>query len=244
MKRVVVIPARLDSTRLKNKLLLELDGKSIIQRVYEQCLLSTKIEKVFIAVDDQKLKDHCQTFSKNVIITSKHHQSGTDRIAEAIQKIDCDVVINVQGDEPFIDPSLIDQLSDCFNDDTVKMCSAMVKITSAEAIKNPNNVKVVTDKNLNALYFSRQAIPFYREGKQEEKTQDYFKHIGIYGYKKPFIQKFSKMNQTPLENAEKLEQLRVLENGHNIKMITTQHNSIGIDTLEDYKNAQLKFMNN
>lgn len=242
MKKVVVIPARLNSSRLKNKLLLELNGKSIIQRVYEQCLQSTKIDDVFIAVDDKKLKDHCLSFTESVIMTSTDHQSGTDRIAEAIQNIDADIAINVQGDEPFIDPTLIDQLSECFTDSAVNMCSAMVKITSAEAIKNPNNVKVVVDKNNNALYFSRLPIPYERD--EKVKKIDYFKHIGIYGYKKSFILEYSKMKQTSLENAEKLEQLRVLENGYNIKMILTKDNAIGIDTLEDYENAKLKFLNN
>ena len=238
MKKVIVIPARLDSSRLPNKLLLKLGEKSIIQRVYEQCLKVKNIDQVYIAVDDEKLLNHCADFSKNVILTSKDHQSGTDRIAEAVEKINCDVVINVQGDEPFISPILIENISDCFTDATVKMSSAMCVLTSIESIKDPNNVKVITNTNNDAIYFSRLPIPYFRDEEIDPKKQRYYKHIGLYGYTKEFLVAYAKMKPTRYEQAEKLEQLRVLENGYQIRMVTTNDNAIGIDTIEDYNNAK------
>lgn len=238
MKKVIVIPARLNSSRLPNKLLLNLGGKSIIQRVYEQCLKVTTVDDVYIAVDDTKLANHCKDFTPNVIITSKDHQSGTDRIAEAAAKINCDVVINVQGDEPFIDPKLIEKIGECFTDKKVKMSSAMCALTSAEAIKNPNNVKVITNLLDDAIYFSRLPIPYFRDKEIDPKKQRYYKHIGLYGYTKDFLLNYAKMKPTQYEQAEKLEQLRVLENGYQIRMVTTNDNAIGIDTMEDYNNAK------
>ena len=240
MKKVIIIPARLASSRLPNKLLLDLGGKSILQRVYEQCLKVSNVdnENVFIAVDDQILVDHCKTFTSNTILTSKDHQSGTDRIAEAASKIDFDVVINVQGDEPFIDPNLISKIADCFSDNTVQMSSAMCPLTLAEDVQNPNNVKVITDNNEDAIYFSRLPIPYYRDEAIDPINQNFHKHIGLYGYTKEFLIAYSKMKPTTYESAEKLEQLRVLENGFKIRMVTVDDNTIGIDTLEDYNNAK------
>lgn len=235
MNTVVVIPARLQSTRLPNKLLLELGGKSIIQRVYEQCLKAKGITGVYIAVDHEKLKLHCQKFSNTVISTRADHQSGTDRIAEAVSNIDCNAVINVQGDEPFIDPKLISELAQEIKKNT--MVSAMCSIKDTVELKDPNNVKVITDKYSKAIYFSRSVIPFNRDGIDFEKLS-YYKHLGIYGYTKGFLLEYSKMEPTYLEQAEKLEQLRVLENGYSIKMVITSHNAIGIDTLEDYNHAK------
>jgi len=235
MKTIVVIPARLQSSRLPNKLLLELGGKSIIQRVYEQCIKAKGIADVYIAVDHQSLKDHCEFFSDKVIVTGNHHQSGTDRIAEAISNIDCNAVINVQGDEPFIDPELISELAKEIQNNS--MVSAMCPIKTTFELKDSNNVKVVTDINSKAIYFSRSIIPFNREGVDFSQLS-YYKHLGIYGYTKAFLIEFSKMKPTYLEQTEKLEQLRVLENGFSIKMVKTQHSAIGIDTLEDYNNAK------
>lgn len=235
MKTVVVIPARLKSTRLPNKLMLDLGGKSIIQRVYEQCIKAKGIDAVYIAVDHLELKNHCTTFTVNVISTSDQHQSGTDRIAEAVGKINCDAVINVQGDEPFIDPNLITQLALQIKENA--MVSAMCPIESLSELENPNNVKVITNVNNQAIYFSRSVIPYNRDGMDFAKSK-YKKHLGIYGYNKDFLFKFSNMKPTFLEVTEKLEQLRVLENGYNIKMVLTHHNAIGIDTLEDYNTAK------
>lgn len=236
MKTVVVIPARLQSTRLPNKLLLDLGGISIIQRVYLQCLKAKGPSAVYIAVDTKILQKHCLEFTSNVILTSDTHQSGTDRIAEAAQQINADAIINVQGDEPFIEPDLIDEIH--ANLEHEMMVSAMCEINNIEELENPNNVKVITDINDKAIYFSRSIIPFNRE-RIDFKKLTFKKHLGIYGYNKKFLLKFSKMKPTYLETTEKLEQLRVIENGFAIKMIVTDTNSIGIDTQEDYDAALL-----
>ena len=148
------------------------------------------------------------------------------------------MVINVQGDEPFIDPSLIEEIGDCFTDKNVRMSSAMCTLTSAEAIKNPNNVKVITNSINDAIYFSRLPIPYFRDEEIDPKKQRYYKHVGLYGYTKEFLLAYAKMKPTPYEQAEKLEQLRVLENGFQIRMVTTNDNVIGIDTIEDYNKAK------
>lgn len=235
MKTVVVIPARLQSSRLPNKLLLDLGGKSILRRVYEQCLKAKGISEVYIAVDSDQLKTHCETFTTNVIVTGSHHRSGTDRIAEAILDIDCEAIINVQGDEPFIDPKLISELAIKLQKNT--MVSAMCPLTTLKEVEDPNNVKVVTNFNQKAIYFSRAVIPYNRDGVDFEKLS-YYKHLGIYGYTKQFLLNYATMKPTYLEQTEKLEQLRVLEMGYAIQMVITSHNAVGIDTLEDYRNAQ------
>ena len=245
MKKIVVIPARLNSTRLPNKVLLDLNGKSVVQRVYEQCKKAQSIDEVYIATDSQKVKEVCSSFTNNIILTDEKHQSGTDRIAEAISDIDCDIIINVQGDEPFIEPSLIDKLANSFKNSDIIMSSAMHKISKVEELKSPNVVKVTIDKNSNALYFSRSIIPHHRDEWETLLNHHidipaplkFYRHLGIYGYTKDFLIKYSQMEQSYLERLEKLEQLRVLENGYKIKMIETNYNSIGIDTQEDYKMA-------
>ena len=247
MKTIVVIPARLNSTRLPNKVLLDLNGKTVVQRVYEQCLKAKNIDAVYIATDSIQVKESCEIFTKNIIITDETHQSGTDRIAQAIQNIECDIVINVQGDEPFIEPSLIDELSYSFElDSETVMTSALHKINEVKDLKNPNVVKVTIDKNNNALYFSRSIIPHHRDEWNSllnhhtsiPKALKFYRHLGIYGYKKDFLLKYANLEQSYLEKLEKLEQLRVLENGYKIKMVETKYNSIGIDTQEDYEKAK------
>ena len=243
MKKVIVIPARLQSTRLPNKLLLDLGGKSILQRVYEQCNKVKDIYKVLIATDSEIILKHAKDFTNDCLLTNENHNSGTDRIAEAVADIECNVVINVQGDEPFIDPDLIAEIGNQFKNTNVQMASAKCKITSVKELHDPNNVKVVTDRDNNAIYFSRSCIPFNREEFAEgsdivNKNFNYYKHLGIYGYTKDFLIQYSKMKPTYLETTEKLEQLRVLENGYSIKMVETSHNAIGIDTLEDYEKAK------
>jgi len=246
MKTVIVIPARLESTRLPNKVLLDLHGKSIIHRVYNQCIKVKNVASVFIATDNVKIIEHCQLFTNNIILTNKKHVTGTDRISEAIGKINCDNVINVQADEPFIDVRLIEELAKQIKGKEVQMASAMHRIELFDELLDPNNVKVCVDNEMNALYFSRGIIPFYRNDKEQlsPRSNDipkrllYFKHIGIYGYKKCFLLKYSKMRPSPAENIEKLEQLRVLENGFKIRMIETKSPTLGIDTLEDYQLAQ------
>jgi len=246
MKKIVVIPARLNSSRLPNKVLLDLKGKTVVQRVYEQCLKAKNIDEVYIATDSIEIQNSCKSFTQNIIMTKDTHESGTDRIAEAVLDIECDVVINVQGDEPFIDPNLIDELVNSFENTQTKMASAMHKISKVDELKNHNVVKVTVDKNNDALYFSRSIIPHHRDEWESLLCHHetileplrFFRHFGIYGYTKEFLLSYSKMEPTYLERLEKLEQLRVLENGYKIKMIETSYNSIGIDTKEDYIKAQ------
>jgi len=247
MKKVIVIPARLDSSRLPKKVLLDLKGKTVIQRVYEQCLKVKNIDGVYIATDSSEIEEVCRSFTNHIILTKSTHQSGTDRIGEAVAGIDCDIVVNVQGDEPFIDPNLIEELVHSFDDDQVSMTSAMSKIENIKDLQDPNVVKVVVDTQNNAIYFSRAPIPFPRDhqeiihSNEELKKHNFFRHIGIYGYQKDFLAKYIKMDQTNLEKLEKLEQLRVIENGFKIKMIEAALSLVGIDTQEDYEEALKKY---
>ena len=247
MKKIIIIPARLDSSRLPKKVLLDLKGKTVIQRVYEQCLKVKNVDGVYIATDSIEIKEVCESFTDKVVITKSTHQSGTDRIGEAVSAIDCDVVINVQGDEPFIEPSLIEALVNSFSNSEISMSSAMSKISNVKDLQNTNVVKVVTDLHNNALFFSRSLIPFPRDVKEIsianevlEKSQ-FFRHIGIYGYRKEFLLHYVNMEQSALEKIEKLEQLRALENGFKIKMIETDSSLLGIDTREDYEEALKKY---
>ncbi len=247
MKKVIIIPARLDSSRLPKKVLLDLKGKTVIQRVYEQCLKVKNVDGVYIATDSIEIKEVCETFTDKVVITKSTHQSGTDRIGEAVSAIDCDIVINVQGDEPFIEPSLIETLVNSFSNSDISMSSAMSKINTVKDLQNTNVVKVVTDLHNNALFFSRSLIPFPRDVKEISTAKEvlekclFYRHIGIYGYRKDFLLKFVNMEQSYLEKVEKLEQLRALENGFKIKMIEANSSLIGIDTREDYEEALKKY---
>jgi 3-deoxy-manno-octulosonate cytidylyltransferase (CMP-KDO synthetase) len=246
LKKIVVIPARLNSSRLPNKVLLDLNGKTVVQRVYEQCLKANNIEEVYIATDSVEVQEACQVFTKNIIMTKDFHESGTDRIAEAVTNIDCDIVINVQGDEPFIEPILIDTMVNSLENNNIQMVSAMHKIIKTDELKSFNVVKVTVDNENNALYFSRSIIPHHRDEwdsllnhhKIIPEALKFYRHLGIYGYTKGFLINYSNMEQTYLERLEKLEQLRVLENGYKINMIETDYNSIGIDTIEDYHKAK------
>ena len=239
MRKCIIIPARISSTRLPKKLMLKISGKSIIQHVYEQCS-KVKGSSVYVATDSIEIKQLCNTFTGNVIMTKDSHKSGTDRVAEAVDKLtDYDLIVNVQGDEPFINPNLIDELFKELTEKDVLMVSAMKKITRFTDLKNPNIVKVITDKNKNAIYFSRSIIPFVRNqiisaNKFPTEMSPFYRHIGIYGYKKGFLNLFSNLKEGTLEELEKLEQLRVVENGIKIRMIETEYDSIGIDTKEDY----------
>jgi 3-deoxy-manno-octulosonate cytidylyltransferase (CMP-KDO synthetase) len=247
MKKVIIIPARLDSSRLPKKVLLDLKGKTVIQRVYEQCLKVKNVDGVYVATDSIEIKEVCETFTNNVIITKSTHKSGTDRIGEAVSAIDCDIVINVQGDEPFIEPSLIEALVNSFVNSEISMSSAMSKISNVKDLQNTNIVKVVTDLHNNALFFSRSLIPFPRDvkeisiAKEVIEESQFFRHIGIYGYRKDFLLHFVNLEQSYLEKVEKLEQLRALENGFKIKMIEAGSSLIGIDTQEDYEEALKKY---
>ena len=234
MKIIAVIPARYDSTRFPGKPLKLLFNKPIIQHVYSKVVDSELFDDVIVATDDQRIFDAVIQFDGKVMLTSKKHQSGTDRVAEICSKIDCDVVVNVQGDEPFISKKPLEELVKVFNDEEVEVASLMHKITSD--IENPNSVKVVTDNQNFALYFSRSVIPFRRDSKSQ--NPNYFKHIGVYAFRKDALLKYVNLPLSKLEKAEKLEQLRLLENGVKIKMVETDYTGIGIDTPEDLKKAE------
>lgn len=246
MKKIIVIPARLSSTRLPNKVLLDLKGKTILQRVYEQCLKVDEVD-VYITTDSLKVKKSCLKYTQNVIMTSEKHKSGTDRVIEAIKDLDFEAVINVQGDEPFINPLLIEQLFVELEAENVKVVTACERLLTSEELFDPNIVKVVKDRLSNALYFSRSCIPHIRDKSQlliDEKkffeSAVFYKHVGIYGFKNDFLTKYSiqnNNNNNNLEKLEMLEQLRILESGFKIKLLETKFKSFGIDTEKDYQKA-------
>lgn len=246
MNTIVIIPARLGSSRLSNKVILDICGKPMVQHVYEAAKQAKNISEIYIATDSEEVKIACESFTSNIIMTSKEHESGTDRLAEAVQSIECDNIINVQGDEPLMDPQLITTLANVLQSNEVEMVSAMHKITTTQELKSPNSVKVTIDKNSNALYFSRSIIPHHRDDWETllnhhhliPEPLRFYKHIGIYGYKKEFLQKYASMEQTYLEKLEKLEQLRVLENGFNIQMIETDYEPVGVDIQEDLEKVR------
>ncbi|SDF58089.1 3-deoxy-manno-octulosonate cytidylyltransferase (CMP-KDO synthetase) [Methanolobus vulcani] len=230
MKVVCVIPARYDSSRFPGKPLVELCGKVMIQRVYEQIKKAKMIDKSYIATDDMRIAKCARSFGADVIMTSSCHECGTDRIMEAVQNIDCDIVLNVQGDEPLVDPQALDILIDTIvTDSKVYMATMVSPIEDEKDYNDPNVVKVVKDLNNYALYFSRAGIPFSRGG----VISHVFKQAGIYIYRKDFLIRFASLGTTLYENIEKLEQLRALENGYKIKVVETSYSSVSVDTPED-----------
>jgi 3-deoxy-D-manno-octulosonate cytidylyltransferase len=231
---VAVIPARYAATRFPGKLMQMLGNKTIIRHVYDNTVSTALFNDVFVVTDSDIIYKEIKDNGGKVIMSKKEHESGSDRIAEAIAEMNIDVIVNVQGDEPFIKKEPLEKLIRLFNDDNIQVASLMRKISKEEAL-NPNNVKVVVDKNSNALLFSRSVIPFIRD---KNGSADYYKHIGIYAYRKDVLIQFTKWKQTPLELTEKLEQLRYLENDIPIKMILTAYTSIGIDTPEDLELAR------
>lgn len=246
MNTVVIIPARLNSSRLPGKVLLEIEGKPMIQHVYEAAKKARNITEVYIATDSAEVQTVCLAFTSNILMTADTHESGTDRLAEAVQNIACDAVVNVQGDEPLIDPDLIDALADALGDEEAPMVSAMHRIQTTQELKSPHAVKVTVDLNGHALYFSRSIIPHHRDDWESllnhhetiPEPLRFYKHIGIYGYRKPFLTTFAALPQTYLEKVEKLEQLRGLENGHRIAMIETAYEPVGVDTMEDLQKVR------
>ncbi|MEG1582472.1 MAG: 3-deoxy-manno-octulosonate cytidylyltransferase [Cetobacterium sp.] len=236
MKFLGVIPARYESTRLPRKPLKDICGYPMIEWVYKRALKSN-LDKVIVATDSQEVYDAVKEFGGEVILTSKNHINGTSRIAEVCQKItDYDVIINIQGDEPLIEPEMINSLIDSFKqEEDLKMSTLKHKLIKKEDIENPNFVKVVTDKKDYAIYFSRSVIPYPRN----ENLDIYYKHVGIYGYKRDFVLEYSNLESTPLENSESLEQLRVLENGYKIKVLETKFEVIGVDTQDELEKVRL-----
>ena len=243
MKVLAVIPARYASTRFPAKPLALLGDKPIVQRVYEQ--VAKMVERVVVATDDERIYDTVASFGGEVVMTSPNHKSGTDRCAEAYDKLGCeaDIVINVQGDEPFIATEQIATLVKCFENEAIDIAT-LVKPFSAEsgieALENPNSPKVVINERGEAIYFSRSVVPYLRDVERSEwlKRHTFYKHIGIYAFRAKTLGEITQLPQSPLEQAEKLEQLRWLENGYRIGVGITDIETIGIDTPEDLERAE------
>ncbi|MFB0506743.1 MAG: 3-deoxy-manno-octulosonate cytidylyltransferase [Thermodesulfobacteriota bacterium] len=236
MKQAIgIIPARFDSTRLKGKPLADINGKPMVQHVYENTIKSSILDDVIIATDDESIKEAVENFGGKVILTSKDHLTGTDRISEVAENLDVQVVVNIQCDEPFIKPGMIDEVvNPLLEDRDVPLCTLMHEIDKKD-FHDPNVVKVVTDTSGFALYFSRSLIPYPRH----EEGHRVFEHIGIYSYQKVFLLTFSQLKPTPLEKSEGLEQLRALENGFKIKVILTKdYIPLSVDTQEDLERAR------
>ena len=238
MKIIAVIPARYASTRFPAKLMQDLGGKTVILRTYEAAMNTRLFDDVFVVTDSDLIYDEIVSHGGKAIRSIKEHESGSDRIAEAVENLDVDIVVNVQGDEPFIDAEPLAKVIEVFKNDLdkkVDLASLMREITNEDEINNPNNVKVVTDQNGFALYFSRSVIPYPRE---KNVGVRYMQHIAIYGFRKQALLDFYSLPMMALEASEKLEQLRYLEFGKRIKMVETTHVGIGIDTLEDLEKAR------
>ena len=236
-KTIAVIPARYNSTRFPGKLMEILGDKTVITTTYQNVVETGLFDEVFVATDSDLMFDEISKNGRKAVMTGEH-ETGSDRIAEAVRNIDCDIVINVQGDEPFLKKEPLKQLIDVFAKDEKKeisLASLKIQLKESEEIQNPNNVKVITDNNGFALYFSRSVIPFHRELAYNVK---YYKHIGVYAFRKEALIKFSSLEMTPLEISEKLEQLRYLENGMKIRLVETDFVGIGIDTPEDLEKAK------
>jgi len=242
-----IIPARYASTRFPGKPLVMIGGKTMIRRVYEQASLS--LETVYVATDDQRIHDAVTGFGGKAVMTSSAHQSGTDRCAEAAEKIAAiegfnpDAVINIQGDEPFIRPEQINLLASCFDDPSVEIATLVRKVEAGEDLFNPNHPKVVIDLSGYAIYFSRSVIPYLRDVPPAEwlARHTYFKHIGLYGYRTDILKRLTALPRSPLEKAESLEQNRWLENGFRIKTALTLWENMGIDTPDDLERVEKFF---
>ena len=248
MKFLGIIPARYASTRFPAKPLAMLGGKTVIQRVYEQ--VAGVLDDAYVATDDERIEAAVKAFGGKVVMTSVHHKSGTDRCYEACTKIggEFDVVVNIQGDEPFIQPSQLDAVKACFEDVTTQIATLVKPFTADEAfavLENVNSPKVVVNKNWNALYFSRSIIPYQRNAEKQDwlKGHTYYKHIGLYAYRTEVLKEITMLPQSSLELAESLEQLRWLENGYKIKVGISEVETIGIDTPQDLERAE-EFLKN
>lgn len=238
MKIIGIIPARYASTRFPGKPLVDIYGKTMIQRVYDQSIKTKGLAEVVVATDDERIAEEVTNFGGKYVITSPLHQSGTDRCAEvAAQLPEYDIIINIQGDEPYISPEQIELLSTCFADKDTQLATLIKEIHTEEELFNVNIPKVTINSREEALYFSRQTIPFIRSSEKHEwiNKHQFYKHIGIYGYRRDVLLAITKLQPSSLEMAESLEQLRWLENGFTIKTKVTQLETIAIDTPEDLK---------
>lgn len=236
MKKVAFIPARYQSTRFEGKPLALIAGRPMIQHVYERAMSCRALDEVYVATDDQRIFDSVVGFGGKAIMTDKRHQSGTDRIAEAADRItlaDHDIVVNIQGDQPIFQPTIITELiTPLIEDPTLPMSTLMYRIKDERELHDTNHIKVVVDNKGYALYFSRLTIPFHRD---PESGTTHYKHLGIYAYRKHFLLTFTKLHYGILEGAEKLEQLRALEHGYRIRVVETPFDSTEVDIPEDIK---------
>ena len=242
MKIIAMIPARYSASRFPGKLMKDLGGKTVILRTFEATLSTHLFDEVYVVTDSEVIQKNILDAGGNVIMSKTAHECGSDRIAEAVAFLDTDIVINVQGDEPFIDKTSLSQLIEVFKEDVNKeidLASLKVEITNQEDIENPNNVKVITDINNLAIYFSRSVIPFHRD---KDISVKYYKHKGVYAFRKQALLDFYKTPMTPLEASEKIEAIRYQEIGKKIKMVETAIEAVGIDTPEDLEKAK-KYLN-
>jgi 3-deoxy-manno-octulosonate cytidylyltransferase (CMP-KDO synthetase) len=238
MDVIGVIPARYSSARFQGKILADILGKPMVQHVWERAKEALVLDDLIIACDDELVAKVVSEFGAKVVMTSKDHSCGTDRIVEVVNPLDVKIIINIQADEPLIQPTMIDSLAHALLDDAgVSMATIMKKIENEQELGDPNVVKVVVDKNNFALYFSRAAIPFHAQN-SEVKSPIYYKHIGLYGYTKDFLFTYKNLPVSNLENTECLEQLRVLEEGFRIKVIETKYETIGVDTPGDLEKVK------
>ena len=242
MKIIAMIPARYSASRFPGKLMKDLGGKTVILRTFEAALSTNLFDEVYVVTDSEVIQKNISDAGGNVIMSKTAHECGSDRIAEAVKFLDADIVINVQGDEPFIDKTSLYQLIEVFKEDVneeIDLASLKVEITNQEDIENPNNVKVITDINNLAIYFSRSVIPFHRD---KDISVKYYKHKGVYAFRKQALLDFYKTPMTPLEASEKIEAIRYQEIGKKIKMVETAIEAVGIDTPEDLEKAK-KYLN-
>jgi 3-deoxy-manno-octulosonate cytidylyltransferase (CMP-KDO synthetase) len=249
MKITAIIPARYASTRFPGKALADIGGKPMIQHVYERTLKASLVSRVIVATDDRRIAEAVTRIGGEAVMTSDAHETGTDRLAEVAQGLDSDLVVNVQGDEPLIDPAMIDQAIEPFlGSPELQMGTLKTRVLCLHDFLSPNVVKVVTDINGYALYFSRSPLPFFRDKWQDLKDESFasgrmlcYKHVGLYVYRRRFLLDFAAMKPTFLEISEKLEQLRAIENGVRIRVVETEFSSIGVDTPEDLNKAQERY---
>jgi 3-deoxy-manno-octulosonate cytidylyltransferase (CMP-KDO synthetase) len=240
---VVVIPARYGSSRFEAKVLANKTGKYLVQHSYERALCARGVSRVIIATDDDRVMQACRAFGAQCVMTSVDHQSGTDRIAEAVKDVPCDIIVNLQADEPEIDPAHIEKVAGLLvNDPTAAMATLIAPFESAEQIANPNIVKCVVDCRGKALYFSRSPIPYNRAAQGVSDVKGYWRHLGIYAYRKSFLMEFTQLPTSFLETTEKLEQLRALENGYTILTASVERVWDGVDTPEQYEAFVKRYM--
>lgn len=240
MKIIAMIPARYEASRFPGKLLKDLAGKSVIMRTYDATVATGLFDEVYVVTDSELIYTEVLKYNGQVIMSQKTHETGSDRIAEAVEFIDTDIVVNVQGDEPFVNVEILKKLIDAFQSDIenqIDVASLIFPLDNKEDIENPNHVKVVVDHNHFALYFSRSPIPYPRDA----TSATYYQHIGVYAFRKEALMRFTKLPMDPLEKTEKLENLRFLVNGMKVKMLITDYKSIGIDVPEDLDKAIKRF---